>query len=93
MPGEPLRAKVTVTNPQGFHMRPIEAFVAVANRFPGTVSVMRVGSPSVNGKSMLHLMGLAAEQGHELLIEVSGPGAAEILPALVAVFEQNFDEE
>ncbi len=74
-------------------MRPIEAFVKVANRFPGTVTVMRVGSAPVNGKSMLHLMSLGAEQGHELLIEATGPGAPEILQALDEVFQRNFDEE
>ena len=94
MTGNSLRHTVTITNPQGFHMRPIQAFVAVANRFAGTVTVMRPGNPApVNGKSMLHLMSLGAEQGHELVIEITGPGAAEILAALVEVFERNYDVE
>ena len=74
-------------------MRPIQAFVATANRFAGTITVMRPGNPAVNGKSMLHLMSLGAEQGHELAIEITGPGAAEILPTLLEVFERSYDDE
>jgi phosphotransferase system HPr (HPr) family protein len=94
MTGNSLRHTIAIKNPQGFHMRPIQAFVAVANRFPGTVSVMRVGGDSaVNGKSMLHLMSLGAEQGQEICIELTGPGAAEFLPELLEVFDRNYDDE
>lgn len=75
-------------------MRPIRAFVDVANRFPGAVTVMRAGgAPAVNGKSMLQLMTLGAEQGTELLIEVTGPDALATLQALLDVFQCNFDED
>ena len=93
MKGETIRQSVSITNPQGFHMRPMAAFVETANRFPCAVTVMREGIPPVNGKSILSLMGLVAVPGTELVIEVTGPSAAEALQALVLVFERNFDEE
>jgi phosphocarrier protein HPr len=93
MQGETSRQSVHVHNPQGFHMRPMAAFVAAANRFPGTVTVSRDGTAPVNGKSILSLMGLVAVQGTELVIEVCGPDAEAALKHLVSVFERSFDEE
>ena len=94
MTADTLRQTVVITNPQGFHMRPMGAFVAAARRFPGcTVTVTRSGMAPVDGKNMLSLMGLVAVQGVDLVIEVSGPAAGEALQALALVFERNFDEE
>ena len=94
MTGNSQRQIVTINNPQGFHMRPMAAFVEAANRFPGTVTVERPGvSPPVNGKSILSLMGLVASQGAELLIEVNGPGSSDALQTLVDVLQRPFDEE
>ncbi len=74
-------------------MRPMAAFVEAANRFPGVVTVHRDGKSPANGKSMLALMGLVAEQGTELVIEVTGPHAGEAIQALMQVFQRTFDEE
>jgi phosphocarrier protein HPr len=93
MTGDSIRQTVSITNPQGFHMRPMAAFVEAANRFPCGVAVMRPGQPPVNGKSILSLMGLVAVQGTELVIEVTGPHAADTLQELVAILQRNFDEE
>ena len=93
MTGDTLRHTVAITNPMGFHIRPMAAFAEAANRFPCNVTVLRDGKEPVNGKSMLGLMGLNAPPGTELLIEVAGPNAAEALHELMQVFEHNFDEE
>ena len=92
MTGDSIRQTVLITNPHGFHMRPMQAFVEVANRFPCAVTVTREGKPSVSGKSMWGLLGLVAEQGTELVIEVSGPDANQALQELVLVLQRNFDE-
>jgi phosphotransferase system HPr (HPr) family protein len=81
MNGETLRQKVVITNPQGFHMRPLTAFVQLANQFQSTVTVCKDGQRS-NGRSALELMALAAEQGTELVLEVSGSDARAALDAL-----------
>ena len=89
-----LRQTVAITNPQGFHMRPMAAFVEVANRYPAcNVTVTRDGKTPVNGRSMLGLMGLVADQGTELVIEVAGSDAAIAMQALIEVFQRNFDED
>ena len=84
MSGETLQRRVVVTNPQGFHMRPQSLFVQRANQFASTVTVIK-DQVRANGKSQWELMLLAAEQGAELVLEVSGPDAAAALDALAEV--------
>jgi phosphocarrier protein HPr len=92
MNGEPLVKKVVISNPQGFHMRPMAAFAQLASRFESSVKVSREGQ-SVNGKSILDLMLLAAAQGTELTLEVAGPDAQAALNALVNVLKTPPEEE
>src|SRR5438270_13040092 len=84
MSGETLQRRVTIVNPQGFHMRPQSLFVQRANQFASTVSLSR-GDQRVNGKSQWELMLLAAEPGTELLLEVNGPDAAAALDGLAEI--------
>jgi len=93
MPGETLRSTFTVANPQGLHMRPITAFVEVANLFKSEVSLSKNGEPKINGKSPLGLLGLAAEQGTELTLEVMGTDATEALQALLEVLNKTSVED
>jgi phosphocarrier protein HPr len=92
MNGESLSKKVVVSNPQGFHMRPMAAFAQLAARFQSSVKVSREGQ-SVNGKSILDLMLLAAAQGTELTLEVAGPDAQSALDALVNLLKTPAEEE
>jgi len=83
MNGEPLRVKVTISNPQGFHMRPQAAFAKLANEFQSEVFLYSGDNQQFNGKSQFNLLGLLAEQGTELTLEVSGPDQDRALAALV----------
>jgi phosphotransferase system HPr (HPr) family protein len=90
--GPAARRDVTVANPQGLHLRPAATFAKLARQFPGTVSVLRNGQ-SVNGKSQLDLLLLAAEPNSVLTVEVTGPDAelaVELLAGLLA--NPNSDE-
>jgi phosphotransferase system HPr (HPr) family protein len=84
MSGATLQRKVTVTNPTGFHLRPMAAFLRQAMQFQSDVAIA-YGEKRVNGKHMLELMLLAAEQGAELILEVSGPDAPAALDALAQI--------
>lgn len=79
-----LHQSVIVTNPQGFHMRPVRDFAVLAMKYQCEVHVLK-GDRRVDGRSVLELMTLGAVPGTELIIEVSGPDANEALPALVKV--------
>jgi phosphocarrier protein HPr len=81
MNGEPLRRMVTVLDPLGLHMRPLTVFAQKAAQYQSAVAVIKEGK-RVNGKSPLELMLLAAEQGTELILEVSGPDAKEAMAPL-----------
>jgi phosphotransferase system HPr (HPr) family protein len=93
MNAEPLRSKVTIANAQGLHMRPAKAFVELANRFQSAVSVAKGDNPHVDGRSILSLIGLGAEQGTELTLEASGPDQQEALDALVALIKEFVKED
>ena len=60
---------------------PIEVRSSRANRYESDVTV-RKGSEAVNGKSIMGLMTLAANQGSVLELEVSGPDAEKAMTEL-----------
>src|SRR5438552_9463939 len=91
MTAEPLRSTVTIKNEQGLHMRPLTAFVKLVMSFQSTVYVQKDAQPRINGRSMIDLLTLGAEQGTELVLEVSGPDQDQALKALVALLE-NLDQ-
>jgi phosphocarrier protein HPr len=93
MTGESLRQTILVTNPQGLHMRPITTFVEAATRFQSNVQLGRAGGELVNGKSPIALLGLGAEQGTELILDVCGPDAADALKCLVEILQRIPEED
>jgi phosphocarrier protein len=80
-----------IVNPLGMHARPAAEFVKVANRFKSKVDVKR-DALNVNGKSIMGVMMLAAEQGSSLLIRVEGADAEEAMEALCALVAAGFHE-
>lgn len=86
-----LRRTIKITNPQGLHARPASLFVKLASRFESEVTV-RKGPDAVNGKSIMGLMTLAANQGSELEIEVSGPDAERAMEELAAFLSSDTEE-
>ncbi len=80
-----------IVNPLGMHARPAAEFVKVANRFKSKVDVKR-DALNVNGKSIMGVMMLAAEQGSSLLIRVEGADAEEAMAALCALVAAGFHE-
>ena len=83
--------KVTVRNYPGIHAHPAVLFVKKAGTFRAEVTVSN-GELSVNGKSIMGVLLLAASQGAEVRIVCEGTGAAEALAAIVKLFEAGFYE-
>ncbi|KGM11973.1 PTS sugar transporter subunit IIA [Cellulomonas carbonis T26] len=85
--GEAVRRTVVLRNPLGLHARPAALLArAVADLgVPLTVD-------GVDGASVLALMALGAAGGHELVVEASGPGAAEAVDAVVRLVDEGFGE-
>ena len=68
------------------------AFVDAANAFDADIRVIK-GTQSVDGKSIMQLMMLAATQGTELRITAEGSDAPAAINALRDLVQRNFDEE
>lgn len=84
-----VEADVVVLNESGLHVRTCGKFVHVAGRFKSEIFV-RHGDFEVNGKSILGLIGLAAESGSVLKLRVHGPDEQEAMTALKQLIEGRF---
>jgi phosphocarrier protein len=87
-----LRATLEIRNKLGLHARAAVLLVQEANRFEAEVTVAKDGQV-VNGRSIMGIMMLAAEQGSTIEIEVTGPQAGEALAAIIDLVAQRFREE
>lgn len=76
-----IKKKIQIKNPMGLHARPASIFVRIANKFESEVTVKK-DDEIVNGKSIMGLLTLAANQGSILDIEVTGPDAEQAMKEL-----------
>jgi phosphocarrier protein len=84
--------QVTVVNPLGLHARAAARFVSVASRFQSHILVGR-GQQTMDGKSILGLLLLAAARGSHLSISADGADEREALAALVALVARGFEDQ
>ena len=82
-----------IKNKAGLHARPSSLFVQLASTYDSDIKV-RFEGEEINGKSIMGLMLLAAEQGRTLELEADGPDEDEMLNALrILVEEDKFGED
>ena len=75
------RRTVTVANPLGLHLRAATAFARASMQVRSVVTV-RNGSKQADGRSPSDLILLLAFPGDELLLEVEGEDADEVIEPL-----------
>jgi phosphocarrier protein len=80
-----------IVNRLGLHARPAAEFVKLAGRFAAEISVEKDGM-TVNGKSIMGVLMLAAEHGSELRIRGEGQDAQAAVDALVSLVSRGFEE-
>jgi len=85
-------ARVTITNKLGLHARPAMSFVEVASEHKSAVKVKK-DDQTVDGKSIMQMMLLAATQGTELEIIAEGCDAEVAIEALCDLVKRGFDED
>jgi phosphocarrier protein HPr len=85
------KTEVVISNRLGLHARPSAALVRLAARYECTIAISN-GDKTVNGKSIMGVMTLAANQGTVLTIEAVGTDATEALVQLGGLFGSNFGE-
>ena len=86
-----IERQVTIVNPLGLHARPAAQFVKMAAGFTSHIEVVRDGA-SINGKSIMGVMMLAAECGSSFLIRADGADAEAAITALAALIAVGFGE-
>ncbi len=83
--------EVEIRNRLGLHARAAARFVHTAGRFRSRVSVTRDGR-TMDGKSILGILLLAAARGTRLTLSADGADESECLAALAALVEGGFGE-
>jgi len=81
-----------IKNKLGLHARAAVKFVNTANRFMADVLVVKDGS-SIDGKSILGILTLAATQGSDIVIRLNGADEAAAAQALSELINNRFGEK
>ena len=80
-----------ITNPLGLHARPAAQIVRLANSFDSEIWLEKDGM-AVNGKSIMGVMMLAAEQGSTIRVRADGTDADRALDAICGLVSGGFGE-
>jgi phosphocarrier protein HPr len=86
-----IERQVQIVNRAGMHARPSAEFVKTAGRFSSEITVEKDGL-EVNGKSIMGVLMLAAEQGSWLRLTALGTDADAALDALADLVGRGFSE-
>jgi phosphotransferase system HPr (HPr) family protein len=86
------RKEVRVANPCGLHIRPAYLFARLAAKYEASVEIVKEGQ-SVNGKSVLEILMLAATRDTVLTIVARGKDAEQAVETLASVIERETPPE
>jgi len=84
--------QLLIRNQLGLHARACALFVKTASRFKSEVLVSRDGL-EVNGKSIMGVMMLAAEEGSTILVKAMGADEGDALAAIQELVDGKFGGE
>ena len=82
--------ELVIANPNGMHARPAAVFVKLAGRFSCEIDITKDGE-TVNGKSIIGLLSLAAKMGQRLIVTATGKDAEAAVDALHRLVENKFE--
>jgi len=83
---------VTIVNKLGLHARAATRLVHCASAFECEVWIGN-GEKSVNGKSIMGILTLAASRGTDLIIEADGMDKKEAIESIVELVKSRFGED
>ena len=86
-----LERQTKVINRLGLHARASAKLVKSAGRYTSSI-LIGTDSETVDGKSIMGLMMLAATQGTTMTITIEGEDAESAMRDIVGLFENRFDE-
>lgn len=83
--------KITLTNGQGFHMRPAGVFANAMGKYQSDIWINYNGS-KINGKSLMNIIAACIKCGSEIEIECSGADEQAALDEAVSLVESGLGE-
>ena len=86
-----LSRRFTIVNDKGLHARAAAKLAQVATGFKAKIEVTKSGV-TVNARSIMGLMMLAAAKGGDIEVSAAGEDAAEALDAIAGLIESGFGE-
>ena len=86
-----IEREITIRNRSGLHTRPAAALVKTAAGFVSDFYIKK-DDFEINGKSIIGVMTLAAEQGSTLVLTFEGDDEEEMAAAITSLFEEGFGE-
>lgn len=84
--------QLLIRNQLGLHARACALFVKTSSKYRSEIMVAR-DDLVVNGKSIMGVMMLAAEEGATIVVKAEGPDEAEALAALQQLVDGRFGGE
>lgn len=84
-----VKESFTVTNDKGLHTRPSTELVKCASSFKSQVTLY-YQNMTVNAKSLLDILMMAAARGAKITIEAIGEDAEEAVAAILALARNKF---
>lgn len=82
---------VTIQNTVGLHARPATFFIQKANSFKSTVMIEK-GNRRANAKSLLGVLSLGIEKGHDITIRAEGVDEAAAVEGLADLLLNGFND-
>ena len=78
--------KIKVNNREGLHARPASRLVGLCHQFGSSIMISNQEA-AANGKNITEVLGLGAEMGNILIIEINGKDEAGAEKAIKEFFE------
>lgn len=83
--------KLEIKNKLGLHARAAALLVQTINRFSAEVKISKDGQ-TVDGRSIMGVLTLAATRGSKIQVEANGEDAEEVVHAIEKLVEKKFYE-
>lgn len=82
---------VTIQNDVGLHARPATFFIQKANSYKSTI-VIEKGNRRANAKSLLGVLSLGIEKGHDIIVRAEGVDEADAVEGLADLLLNGFND-
>jgi phosphocarrier protein len=83
-----IEKEITIMNSQGLHARPAALFVQIASKYDSALMVSK-GKETVNGKSIMGILMLGAQQNSTIKLSAEGNDAEKLINELEQFLSRN----